>query len=374
MDLHEITTPAAVVDAARLTANCDRMLQRTNRLEVDLRPHVKTHKCVEAARLQLGGTTGPITVSTVAEAEGFAAAGFLDLTYAVPAGPGKLARLARLATGVERLRLVVDHPAAVDAVEASARDHGLELEVMLEIDCGDHRAGINPASEAAVAFARRIVDSPHLRLAGLLTHAGQSYRSRDRASAGRTAEVERSVTVALADRLRETGLDPGTLSVGSTPTVLAAEHLEGINEVRPGNYAFFDVFQATIGSCGVDDISLSVVTEVISVDVARGQVIVDAGALALSVDPGARHVDPDCGFGIPCDLELRPIDGLRVIKLSQEHGVLRSDGRFDVATLRPGSRLRILPNHSCLTAACHDRLLVADGLSVVDRWNPLRGW
>jgi D-serine deaminase-like pyridoxal phosphate-dependent protein len=313
-------------------------------------------------------------VSTVAEAEGFAAAGFLDLTYAVPVGPGKLDRLAHLATAVERLRLVVDHPAAVDAVEASARAHGLQLEVMLEIDCGDHRAGINPASEAAVAFARRIADSPHLRLAGLLTHAGQSYRSHNRESARRTAEVERAITVGLADRLRQAGLDPGTLSVGSTPTVLAAEHLEGIDEVRPGNYAFFDVFKATIGSCGVDDISLSVITEVISVDVARGQVIVDAGALALSVDPGPRHVDPDCGFGMPCDVGQRPLDGLRVVKLSQEHGVLRSDGRFDVVSLRPGDRLRILPNHSCLTAACHDRLFVTDGLSVVDRWNPVRGW
>jgi D-serine deaminase-like pyridoxal phosphate-dependent protein len=103
--------------------------------------------------------------------------------------------------------------------------------------------------------------------------------------------------------------------------------------------------------------------------------VVDAGALALSVDPGPRHVDPGCGFGVPCDLASgRPLTGLSVIKLSQEHGVLRSDGRFDVSSVSPGDRLRILPNHSCLAIACHELVHVIRGASVVDSWRPVRGW
>ena len=375
MHLGDLDTPSIVIDLDRLRANSAAMRGRCRTLGVTLRPHVKTTKCIDAARIQLGGTPGPITVSTLAEVRGFAAGGFRDVTYAVPAAPTSARELCRLAGELERLRLDVDHPRTVEALGAAARQTGVRLELMLEVDCGDHRCGVDPHTPASVELARRIADSRELRLAGLLTHGGQSYRSRTPTDAASIAEVERDTTVAFADRLRAEGFAIDEVSIGSTPTVCAAPHLGGITEVRPGNYAVFDAFQAAIGSCTLDDIACWVLTEVRGVYPARSELVVDAGALALSVDPGPRHVDPDCGFGIPCGLESgQPLPGLAVVKLSQEHGVLRSDGRIDVRDFAPGDRLRIVPNHACLAIACHALVHAVRGAEVVDRWNPIRGW
>ncbi len=375
MHVGDLDTPAVVIDLDRLRANAAAMRARCQTFGVTLRPHVKTTKCVEAARLQLGSTTGPITVSTLAEARGFAAAGFTDITYAVPAAPTSNAELCRLAREIERLRIDVDHLRTVDTLEAAARRAGVRLELMLEVDCGDHRCGVNPRAASSLELARRIAASPHLGFAGILTHGGQSYRSRGRPEAAEVAELERDTMVAFAERLRAAGLNVGEISVGSTPTITAARHLEGVTEVRPGNYVVFDAFQAAIGSCTVDDIACSVVSEVRGVYPERRQLVIDAGALALSVDPGPRHVAPTCGYGLVCGLESgRPLSGLAVVKLSQEHGLVQSDGRFDVSELGPGDRLRIIPNHACLAIACHETVHVVEGGLVVDRWRPVRGW
>lgn len=340
-----------------------------------LRPHVKTTKCVDAARIQLDATTGPITVSTLAEARGFAAEGFTDITYAVPAAPSSGPELCRLAGELERLRVDVDHPGTVDALESAARRAGVRLELMLEADCGDHRCGVDPRAATSIELARRIAASPDLDFAGILTHGGQSYRSRQRSDAATVAELERDTMVAFADRLRSAGLEVGEVSVGSTPTVTAAHHFDGVTEVRPGNYVVFDAFQAAIGSCSVDDVACWVVSEVRGVYPQRRQLVVDAGALALSVDPGPRHVDPGCGFGLVCDLETgRPLSGLTVVKLSQEHGLIQADDDVDVSMLAPGDRLRIIPNHSCLAIACHETVHVVEGDRLVERWRPIRGW
>jgi len=369
MRIADLPTPAAVVDLDRLERNARRMRERAAALGVVLRPHVKTHKCVEIARLQHGGS-GPVTVSTVAEAEAFATAGFGDLVYAVPVAPSKLDRLAAVARRCERLALLLDHPATVDEMSRHGASVGLRWPVWLEVDCGDHRSGADPEDPRTAALAARIAVDPHLELAGLLTHAGQSYRCRDREEVLAVARRERDVTASLAARLRADGLEVPGVSVGSTPTATAVDHLRGVTEMRPGNYALFDAFQAAIGSCTTDEVALSVVATVCSVATGRGTAVVDAGSLALSADPGPVHVDPGCGFGIPCDLDGAPRAGLRLRPLSQEHGVLEGD----VATLRPGDRFRILPNHACLAAACHPVLHVARGDLVIDRWQPARGW
>ena len=180
--------------------------------------------------------------------------------------------------------------------------------------------------------------------------------------------------VAFAGRLRGEGIPVGEVSVGSTPTVMAAEDLTGVTEVRPGNYLCFDAFQAAIGSCRLDEVAFSVLATVLGAYPERRELVVNAGALALSKDPGPVHVDPDCGFGVVVDAtDQRPITGLRVVSISQEHGVLRTDQPLD-PRWQPGSRLRILPNHACLAAACFDRFHVVRGIEVVDEWRPVRGW
>jgi D-serine deaminase-like pyridoxal phosphate-dependent protein len=152
----------------------------------------------------------------------------------------------------------------------------------------------------------------------------------------------------------------------------AAESLDGIDEIRPGNYAFFDVFQTAIGSCSLDDVAFSILATVISSFPERQRAVVDAGALALSKDPGPTHVDPGCGFGRIVSVDdQHPLPGLRLTSISQEHGVVEGPG---TVALQPGTRLRILPNHSCLSAACLDRYHVVRGTEIVDEWRPFRGW
>lgn len=138
--------------------------------------------------------------------------------------------------------------------------------------------------------------------------------------------------------------------------------------MRPGNYVFYDAFQATIGSCRRDDCAVSVMASVIGSYPERGEALIDAGALALSKDLGPDHIDPQIGYGIVCDLDLRPLP-MRLTALSQEHGKLKASSPPAV-----GTRVRIIPNHSCLTAAMYDVYHVIENGNVVEQWRPVRGW
>jgi D-serine deaminase-like pyridoxal phosphate-dependent protein len=370
--IDELSTPSALVDLVRLERNATRMAEKAIRLGVRLRPHVKTHKCVEAARIQTDLHFGGVTVSTLAEAKAFAAAGFTDITYAVPIAPQKIAEAADLHNEIDALNLIADHPDTVRAIEELAGSRGVVLPVFLEIDCGGGRSGVEPSSDFAHVLVRLLADSDHIDFRGLLTHAGHAYRAHSRSEAFEVACEERNLMAAFAAEVRDLGISFAELSVGSTPTVRAIDDLTGITEVRPGNYLFFDAFQAAIGSCDIDDVAYSVLATVISVNIEHARAVVDAGALALSKDSGPTHVDPDCGFGVPVTIEdQHPLPGLRLISLTQEHGTLSGPG---VEALRPGTRIRILPNHSCLSAACFDRYHVLRGSEVVDEWHPARGW
>jgi D-serine deaminase-like pyridoxal phosphate-dependent protein len=374
MRVAELRTPAALVDLGRLERNTSRMADRMRRLGVRLRPHVKTHKTLEVARLQVAGHFGGITVSTLAEAAFFAAGGFDDITYAVPIVPAKLGEAAELSAGIERLSLLVEHPDAAAAVEACAAERGERFPVFLEVDCGGRRSGVDPAREESVALAARLAASPRLDFRGILTHAGQAYRCRGAAEIRAAAEQERALMVSFAERLRAARIPVGEVSVGSTPTMAVADTLAGVTEARPGNYAFFDATQAAIGSCTLNDVAFTVLVSVIARHPERHEVVVNGGALALSSDVGPVHVDPACGFGVLLDVSGAPLAGWRVVSLSQEHGILRASGPYPAEGFPVGSLLRIVPNHSCLAAALFDRYAVARGSEVVDEWRPVRGW
>ena len=178
----------------------------------------------------------------------------------------------------------------------------------------------------------------------------------------------------FAARLRADGVGVPTVSVGSTPTATHYDHLEGVDEARPGNYIFFDAFQATLGSCSFEDCALTVLAAVVHRDRARRKVVIDAGAVALSKDRGPVGLDPSCGYGRVLDLEGAET-GLRVGSLSQEHGEV-SVGEDDrlLDALRVGARVRVLANHSCLSAAQHTHYHVLEGERLVDRWEIRRGW
>jgi D-serine deaminase-like pyridoxal phosphate-dependent protein len=362
--MDNLTTPAFLVDRTIVQRNCDRMRAKTLDSGTAFRPHVKTHKTEPIARMQHGGHLGPITVSTLAEAEFFADAGFRDITYAMPIAPEKLARAAALAARIERLNLVIDSEDALRAIER----FGTTFDVFLKIDCGYHRAGVNPDDPDSVRLALAMARSESVHFQGVLTHAGHSYNARDVDEVRRVAAEETASLTRFRALLAGEGLGEMTRSIGSTPTLSVVDTFAETDEVRPGNYVFFDAFQATLGSCTLDDCAVSVLTTVVGSYPERGHLIVDAAALALSKDAGPSHIAPDFGYGIVCDLALRPLP-MKLVALSQEHGKIETATRVPV-----GTRLRIIPNHSCLTAAMFDRYHVLDGSRVVDEWRPVRGW
>ena len=352
------------MDRAIVARNCDRMRARAAASGVIFRPHAKTHKTIEIARMQHGGETGPMTVSTLAEAEQLAGAGFRDITYAVPIAPEKLGRAAAIAAGVEHLNILIDSDEALQAVEAFGRANGVAFDVFLKVDCGYHRAGVDPDSPGSEELARRIELSHAVRFRGLLTHAGHSYHAKNVGEIHGYAAAERGAVTRFRDKL---GFDL-VRSIGSTPTLSVTERFEECDEVRPGNYVFYDAFQATIGSCRFEDVAVSVLTTVVGSYPERNAMIVDAGALALSKDLGPDHLDSGFGYGIVCDMSLLPLP-MKIEALSQEHGKVTAAKPVPV-----GTRLRIVPNHSCLTSAMYPAYQVIDRGAVVDEWRPVRGW
>ncbi|HVG35200.1 MAG TPA: alanine racemase [Pyrinomonadaceae bacterium] len=373
ISLDELKTPSLLLDVARVKRNASMMGNRMRELGANLRPHIKTHKCIEVARLQTAGHNGALTVSTLAEARAFAAQGFRDLTYAVPIEPGKFHEAIQLARDCERLALITDDVSIPALLGDAARSAAVTLDLFLKVDCGYHRCGVEPSTREAFEIPRRIHDASNLNFAGILAHAGHSYHCRNREEVLVVARHERDLMTEFADRLRAEGLEVPTVSIGSTPTITAIDHLRGIDEARPGNYIFFDAFQATIGSCTLEDCALTLLAAVVHRDRTRRKVVIDAGAIALSKDRGAVEFDESCGYGHVLDVHGNEL-GLRVAGLSQEHGEIsvQDDGLLD--NLSVGTRLRVLANHSCLTAAQHDFYHVLEGNSVVDHWEIQRGW
>ena len=369
MDLTTQSTPALLLDINILKRNIANMAIRARRLGVALRPHIKTHKCLEVARLQRDSGARGITVSTLTEGEIFAGAGFNDITYAVPLEPGKIQRALALASQVN-LGITVDDLALVNKLDRAAGVEEQRLKTWLKVDGGYHRAGVDPDSAYALQLAQAIAGAEHLDFAGLLTHAGHAYKAAAVSEIQAIAHEERLILNRFAARLRARGIQVPLLSVGATPTMAVATDLEGIDEARPGNYVFHDRTQWALGSCQPEECALTVMATVISHQPDRNQVVIDAGALALSQDPGPTHLDstPNWGAIVSDRTNMSLHTSFNVVAMSQEHGIIKGKSAADLAGLPVGCRVIILPNHSCLTAAQFDEYIVVEGELVVDRW------
>ncbi len=346
--MYDLETPALLLHLDVVERNVQHMSERARRLGVALRPHAKTHKCVELAHLQLEHGARGLTVSTLVEAEVFARAGLNDLTWAFPIDPSHIPRARRLAesTGAT-LRVAVDDERTAQALAGSG------LHVWLKVDSGLHRAGVDPESPYGLQVAAELGKERGLVFDGILTHSGHAYRTTSKAEAARVAEQERSVMVGFAERLR-------------------AQDLAGVTEARPGNYVFYDRTMVLIGCCETADVGVTVLATVVSHQPGASHFVVNAGALELSKDPGPAHVASQAMGAV------RGAPELTVATLSQEHGLIRAespaalDGRFPV-----GTQVEIIPNHSCLTVPLFDEYHVirgtGDGAREVDRWKVERG-
>jgi D-serine deaminase-like pyridoxal phosphate-dependent protein len=377
MNLREIETPAAVIDEARMAGNIARLQDHLSALGVRLRPHVKTSKCIEVARAQQKAGAVGITVSTLKEAEQFFAAGFIDVLYAVCIVPDKLDRALALIRKGCALTLLVDSVAAAEAVVAKGREANQTFEVMIEIDSDGHRSGVQPEASELIAIGQ-VLQAGGATVKGVLTHAGSSYDLDTPEALRALAEQERSLCVRAAERLRAAGIVCPEVSVGSTPTAFAAQHLEGVTEVRAGVYVFFDLVMSNVGVCKPENVALSVLTTVIGHQPEKGWVIVDAGWMAMSRDRGTQRQKIDYGYGAVCDVEGNVIDGLIVSGANQEHGIVaRRDGTADAGLVERfplGARLRILPNHACATGAQYPSYVAVKPSGDAKTWPRFQGW
>jgi D-serine deaminase-like pyridoxal phosphate-dependent protein len=369
--LASVPTPCLLLDEAVMTRNIARLHARLAGTGVVFRPHLKTAKSVEVARRLMTGPTGPAMVSTLREAEEFAAAGVTDLTYGVGVALAKLDRVAAIRAGGCDLAVILD---TVEQAAAIAR-RGDDIPALIEIDCDGHRSGVAPGdTERLLAIARAL---PAGGPRGVLTHGGESYVAGGPEALRAAAAGERAAVVRAAAVLRDAGFACPVVSAGSTPTFLAAESFEGLTEFRAGVSVFFDLVQAGIGVCAPEDIAVSVLTEVIGHQPAKGWTVTDAGWMAMSRDRGTAAQAVDQGYGLVRDAGGLPFGDMIVAAANQEHGVLAArPGSTGAAPMPPiGTRLRVLPNHACATAAQYDRYHVigADG-EIAAVWPRFGGW
>lgn len=375
MQLTDLPTPALILDRGTLTRNLRAMSERMTSFGVDIRPHMKTAKSAHVAELATAGQSGGITVSTLREAAYFADHGYRDITYAIGITPDKLPLVSRLQESGASVHILTDNVDVANVIAGRSEAYS----VFIDVDTGYHRSGVLPESDALLAIARVLHDAPRASVAGVLTHAGHSYDASDAASMARIAEEERAGLVVAAERIRAEGIACPIVSAGSTPTMRFAERLDGVTEVRPGNYMFYDLSMVGRGVCAIDDVAVSVLTEVIVNLPDRDRVLVDAGALAMSLDRSADSGGlVGAGLGMICDLDGRAMSDVVVAKASQEHGWLgRRDGStgLPLDELAVGSRWRVLPIHSCMTSSAYDAYYVVDGgAEVVDVWPRVHGW
>jgi len=372
----DFPTPAALIDVQRMQRNIDAMQQRMNALGVRFRPHVKTTKCLPVVQAQSGAGASGITVSTLKEAEQFFGAGIRDIVYAVGIVPAKLPQVLDLRRRGCDLRIITDNATTAAAIARFGRDAGEAFEVWIEVDVDGHRSGIPPGADALLDVASVLHDGG-MRIGGVLAHAGSSYDLSTADALRRLAEQERNGAVHAAERLRAAGFACPVVSIGSTPTALSAERLDGVTEVRAGVYVLFDLVMHNVGVCRLDDIALSVLTTVIGHQEEKGWAIVDAGWMAMSRDRGTAKQARDFGYGQVCAEDGAPIDGYIMSGANQEHGIVaRADTvDRDIAARFPvGTRLRILPNHACATGAQHPEYHALQAEGRMATWPRFHGW
>jgi D-serine deaminase-like pyridoxal phosphate-dependent protein len=361
MTIAEIPTPAVLVDATKLKHNLERMQKAATASGKRLRPHAKTHKSPEIAHMQVAGGAVGICCAKLGEAEVFADAGITDIRLPYPLNPVNADRVFALSDRVT-LSFIVDDVEVARQWSARATAAGKTIDVLVKVDVGFHRCGIDPELASAPATVRNIASLSGLRFRGLLSHAGHGYNAASDADMQRIA-VDEART--LRDLAALAGVACEEISVGATPTVRYSMKEHGITELRPGNYAYFDRTQVALRAAGLDDCALTVLARVVSRP-STDRVILDSGSKTLTND-GARGFVPAPGYGVVLkDLASAEANSSLVIeRLSEEHATVRAvNGE---SALKTGTLVRVVPNHSCVVSNLVDRIWLVDGDRVVSQ-------
>jgi len=355
MHYRELATPALTLDLDVLARNLDRMASLCREQGVGLRPHTKTHKTPEVARLQLERGALGLTVAKVGEAEVMAEAGLDDLLVAFPIfGAEKLRRLAYLAK-TRRILVSLDAEATAQELSRASEAQGATVGVLVEFDVGFHRCGLDPGP-ACVELARKIEKMAGLKFRGLMTYFGNVWGTPEQ----RRAEAEQvagRVEKAL-EAFREARMPVEIVSGGSTPSAEFARLVPGLTEIRPGTYVYNDMNTHYQGACRLEDCAARIVATVVSTAV-PGRAIIDAGSKTFSSD--LLGSGPKTGYGHIVEVPDAPI-----IKLNEEHGhidITNSQHRFQV-----GEVLTIIPNHVCTCVNMHDEVFTVRQGEVTGCW------
>jgi D-serine deaminase-like pyridoxal phosphate-dependent protein len=361
MHIADLPTPAVLIETSRLTRNLSRMQAMANAHGLRLRPHAKTHKSTAIAALQVQRGAVGICCAKLGEAEVFADAGILDIRLPYPLNPVNADRVFALAERVT-LSFIVDDPAIAQAWSDLAIARGRRLEVLVKVDVGFHRCGIDPDAASAPGTVRAIAAMEGLIFRGLLSHAGHGYEAKSerevRDIAVREAEMLRDLAAAAQVRCDE-------ISVGATPTARFSADENGITELRPGNYAYFDRTQVGLGAATWDDCALTVLARVVSRP-AADRVILDSGSKTLTND-GARGFTEMPGHGtvLRDPFVAEPDPSLRIERLSEEHATVRvTEGETRLVI---GDLVRVVPNHSCVVSNLVDHVWLVEADTVIER-------
>lgn len=356
--LSSLPTPALVVDRAVIERNIAEMAQSMRDLGVALRPHWKTSKMVEAARLQQQAGCAGFTCATPAEVDCLLDHGYTDLTWAhQPVGPSKAA-FAVAANRRGTVRVALDSLEAAAPLAEAAKGAGVVVPYLIEVDTGLGRAGVAP--DQVVGLAGKLASLAGLKFEGAITHAGHlSGFGDDRSGLEREGRAVGRTMVKIAQALGKAGFSVTTVSVGSTPGSTSTPAVPGITEARPGTYVFNDANQVTLGSTDLSGCALTVAARVVSAP-RPGEAIIDAGSKAMSSDGPTSGV----GFGRVIAEDGRYAD-LDFFKANEEHGFLRGP---EVRTLGVGDLVRIVPNHACATVNMWSQAVVVGEDGNLEEW------
>lgn len=370
--LTQIETPCIVIDKAILKNNIKKMQNRADKFNLKLRPHIKTHKCAEIAKMQIDTGAKGLTCAKTEEALTFLKYGFKDMLVASPiAQESKLEKLLKeFKEHSGDLKLVFDHPIGLEMIENVAKKFNVKQKVYLEVNVGLNRCGVDlRESEKIGVFINKLKTSPHLEFLGLLSHAGNSYSCIGKNDLLEVIDKEIDILNKFKKVIFPKINFPET-SIGSTPTCLISENYDGITEIRPGNYVFLDLTTVRMGIASHEDISLSVLTTVVSVN--KEYTICDAGSKVLSSDKGAHgnSIDDNYGRAYPAVSFTRGHE-YRIPKLSEEQGWIENEKgeSSDHTKLYFGSKLRIIPNHSCPVVNLNDKLSVFRYDNLEEHWD-----
>lgn len=363
MQITDLQTPAVLIETSRLARNIDSMQRAADAAGILLRPHAKTHKLPEVAKQQLARGAVGICCAKPSEAMVFAEAGIEDIRLPYPVNPSKHEQILALMDRARISIIVDDADVAAGWAEVMGRA-GRTLDVLVKIDVGFHRCGVDPVSPEAMHLLSLASTLPGLRLRGILSHAGHGYHAGSEPALRLIAEEEVNAMTRLAARARERGIQIDEISIGSTPTARFSLTHAGATELRPGNYVYFDRTQVGLGAAAFDDCALTVLSTVVARHADR--VILDAGSKTLTSD-GARGFGALPGHGALSpspDGALQPHEGFVVERLSEEHATVRV--LPGAPGLAPGQRVRLVPNHSCVVSNMVDAVHMVDGEQVLE--------